>query len=96
VRTGCVLLARESDEVAKLRIPLVEPHARGRGVGTALVDECVSFARGAGYRRVILWTDGGLLPARRLYRRAGFRKVSEEAHDIYGEGLVAETWELDL
>lgn len=95
-RVGCVLLARVDRATAKLRILLVEPQARGRGVGTALVAVCLDFARSSGYRRVVLGTDSNLLAARRIYRRAGFRMVEEVPHDEYGEGLVAENWELDL
>ena len=72
---------------------------RGRahlGPGVMLVDECLALARHAGHRRVTLWTDSGLDPARRLYQRVGLRKVAHVSHQFYGEGLVAETWELDL
>jgi len=95
-RVGMVMLVRLDDATAKLRILLVEPEFRGRGVGSALVAECLKFARAAGYRRVTLWTDSGLDPARHIYRREGFRLVGSEPHLLYGEGLVAETWERDL
>lgn len=95
-RVGSILLARMDEGTAKLRILLVEPYARGRGVGTALVDECLAFARIAGYRKVVLGTDSNLHDARRIYERAGFRLVEEVPHDDYGEGLVAENWEVDL
>lgn len=95
-RVGMVMLVRLDGGTAKLRILLVEPRVRGRGIGSALVAECLAFARAAGYRKVTLWTDSGLDPARHIYRREGFRLVGSEPHQLYGEGLVAETWEKDL
>ncbi|HVH66818.1 MAG TPA: helix-turn-helix domain-containing GNAT family N-acetyltransferase [Gemmatimonadales bacterium] len=93
---GCVFLVKKSATVAKLRLLLVEPVARGVGLGTRLVNECVSFARQAGYRKITLWTQSELTAARRLYVAAGFRLIHKERHHSFGKDLVAETWELAL
>jgi DNA-binding MarR family transcriptional regulator/ribosomal protein S18 acetylase RimI-like enzyme len=94
VRVGAVMLVRQSDHVAKLRLLHVEREARGLGIGKRLVDACVAFARAAGYRTITLWTQSNLLAARHLYQSAGFTRVAEEAHHSFGKDLVAETWEL--
>jgi len=93
---GSVFLVERSKTLAQLRLLLVEPAARGAGLGTRLVDECVRFARQAGYRTLTLWTQSELRAARRLYRAAGFRIVRKEKNHSFGKDLVSETWELRL
>src|SRR5215469_15024216 len=95
-RVGAVFVAKASDEIAKLRLLHVEPEARGLGIGKRLVDECVRFARQAGYQKMTLWTQSILHAARHLYKQAGFLVVREEQHHSFGKDLTAETWELDL
>ena len=96
VPVGCVFLVRASKKVGKLRLFLVEPEARGLGIGTRLVDDLLAFARSAGYRKIRLWTQSNLLAARHVYARAGFEKIDEEPHHSFAQDLVAETWELRL
>lgn len=93
---GSIFAVRDSDDVAKLRLFYVEPDARGSGTGSRLVRECIDFARSAGYKRMVLWTDSLLLAARRIYARHGFRLIETQAHSDYGENLTAEKWELVL
>jgi DNA-binding MarR family transcriptional regulator/N-acetylglutamate synthase-like GNAT family acetyltransferase len=94
---GSVFLVRKTNTVAKLRLLLVEPAARGLGIGSRLIDACVVVARRAGYRKITLWTQSELAAARRLYRKAGFTLTAKKPHDSFGRtGLVAETWERKL
>ena len=95
-RLGCIFLVAAGRRTAKLRLLLVEPEARGAGLGAELAARCVRFARAAGYRRIVLWTQQSLSAARRLYIQAGFVKTAEQPHHSFGYDLVGETWELLL
>jgi DNA-binding MarR family transcriptional regulator/N-acetylglutamate synthase-like GNAT family acetyltransferase len=93
---GCVFLVKQSDDVAKLRLLIVDPAARGLGIGKHLVAECVNFARQSAYRTITLWTQDVLKAAQHIYEQAGFRRVREEPHCAFGIPMVGQIWELTL
>jgi GNAT superfamily N-acetyltransferase len=95
-RVGCVFCVRKDDETAQLRILLVTPEGRGSGLGQRLVDRAIEFARAAGYRRMVLWTNDPLAAARRIYLDRGFRLVDEERHHSFGVDLVGQNYALAL
>ena len=93
---GCIFLAKESATVARIRLLLVDPKARGLGLGTRLVDEAVRFARDAGYKKITLWTHSVLTAARHIYQKAGFKLMRSDKHESWGRPVVSEHWDLDL
>lgn len=95
-RAGAVFVVRKSATVAQLRMLLLTPQARGLGLGARLTDECIAFARGRGYKKMLLWTNSCLTAARAIYARRGFALVKSEAYEGFGQPLVGETWELKL
>ena len=93
---GFVMLIKKTDEIAKLRMLLVDPKARGLGIGKRLVEECIRFAQQRGYKKMTLWTNDILVAAIHIYKECGFKLVSEERHHSFGHEMVGQTWELDL
>jgi DNA-binding MarR family transcriptional regulator/GNAT superfamily N-acetyltransferase len=95
-RVGSVFVVRKTDAIAKLRLLIIDPRARGLGLGRRLVEECLRFAKDAGYTSMTLWTQSILTAARAIYDRAGFKRVAEDPHHSFGVDLIGETWERDL
>ena len=95
-RIGSVMIVDAGDQIAQLRLLLIEPKARGQSVGTRLIDECINFSRRNRYRKIKLWTQSNLLEARHLYAKAGFERVSVSSHKRFGQDLIAEFWEIAI
>lgn len=95
-RVGSVFLVKMTEEIAKLRMLIVEPKARGLGIGARLVEECVSFARKSGYKKMTLWTNSELHTARRIYQKAGFQLIQKDTSHQFGQEWIEETWEMEL
>jgi DNA-binding MarR family transcriptional regulator/N-acetylglutamate synthase-like GNAT family acetyltransferase len=93
---GSIMLAKETDSVARIRLLLVDPEARGLGLGAHLTDECIGFARRAGYKKMTLWTHSVLTAARHIYQKAGFKLMRTERHRSWGRPVVSEHWDLEL
>ncbi len=93
---GSLFLVKASDDVAKFRLLLIDPKARGQKLGLRMVTEAIAFARQCGYRRITLWTQSNLGAARKIYQDAGFALVATEPHRSFGQDLIGETWDLDL
>lgn len=95
-RVGCVFVVKESNKTAKLRLLLVEPTARGLGLGTRLVEECIRFSRSRGYEALTLWTNNGLDAARHIYQEQGFELLEENEHHSFSQDLIGQNWKLEL
>jgi DNA-binding MarR family transcriptional regulator/GNAT superfamily N-acetyltransferase len=93
---GSIMLAKDSEDIARIRLLLLDPKARGLGIGTRLVDECIRFARRAGYKKITLWTHSVLTAARHIYQKAGFRLMRTEKHRSWGRPVISEHWDLEL
>lgn len=93
---GSIFIVEESDKIAKLRLLLVDPKARGFGLGTKLVEECIDYSKNVGYEKIMLWTNSVLKEARHIYEKTGFKLVNEEKHHSFGQDLIGETWELTI
>jgi GNAT superfamily N-acetyltransferase len=93
---GSIMLAKDSDDTARVRLLILDPKARGLGLGARLVDECIRFARRAGYKKITLWTHSVLTAARHIYQKAGFRLMRTERHKSWGRPVVSEHWDLEL